>query len=161
MEHSPTSEPNLALDRQEAVKQHNDLLKDYENLPEDDKKYVEREGKMSMTLEAESKFNEMSTLRRQVENIDAYRKMAVPGEGKEYEAGDISNIEKLQAEKTRTDEAVEKVKKDIQNATEDLNKLRAKLGMAPSDDIPALSQKKKKPWGTYGATVCFVSKAEF
>jgi len=129
----PNQEKNLALERQEAVKLHNEILKKQESLPDTEKQ------------EATDKVAEMSTLREKVGNIDKYKDLAKPfNDQYYYRVGDISSVGKLNKEKERIDTEVEKVKSVIEETANKLNELREKLGMEPTTDIPSLDIKKER-----------------
>ncbi len=129
----PNQEKNLALERQEAVKLHNEILKEQESLPDTEKQ------------EATDKVAEMSTLREKVGNIDKYKDLAKPfNDQYYYRVGDISSVEKLNKEKEKIDTEVEKVKSVIEETANKLNELRQKLGMEPTTDIPSLDIKKER-----------------
>ena len=138
-----TQEKNLALERAEAVKSHNDILKDYNDMPENDKEWNYDKNEIN-NPEASNKKRAMSSLRESVGNIDKYRNIAKPEKNEEYQVGDISNIEKLAEEKKKVDIEIENTKKSIEDSVRELNELRAKLGMPDTDDIPSLTQKKEK-----------------
>ncbi len=129
----PNSSRNLALERQEAVKLHNEILKEQENLPDTEKQ------------ESTDKVAEMSTLREKVQNIDTYKDLAKRfNDQYYYRVGDISSVENLKKEKEKIDIEVEKVKLGIEDTTRKLNELRQKLGMEPTTDIPSLDIKKER-----------------
>ena len=139
----PNQERNLSLERQESVKKHNDLLKEYENMSDEDKNW-NQETNTTNDPEAGKKNTEMFDLRKKVGNIDEYKKFAISKENLASPIiGDISDTEKIKTEKVKINNEIEKVKKDIDNTTNKLNELRSKLGMPPSEDIPSLHDKKE------------------
>ncbi|MBP9821595.1 MAG: hypothetical protein KBC98_01785 [Candidatus Pacebacteria bacterium] len=136
-------ERNLALERQEAVKLHNALLKERENFSEKDKQWNNEERDFNNPRYGENESN-MNKLRRDVNTIDNYKKIAIPEKEIPFpKVGDISNVEKIKEEKQKIDIQIEKTKKDIVSTTNTLNDLRKTLGMPPSEDIPSLIQKKE------------------
>ena len=140
----PNQERNLALERQEAVKLHNDILKDQDNFSEFDKEWNIEKG-INNNPQYNENLQKMNGLRRSVENIDKYRKLATSNEDlSPIETVNITDIEKLKQEKEKIDAEVEKKKKDIEKATYELNDLRKKLNLPETDDIPSLSDKKQK-----------------
>ena len=129
----PNQERNLALERQEAVKLHNDILKDKENFEAVGKESTDRD-------------SQMQSLREKVQNIDKYRNLAKEFDGNRYyyNVGDISSVEKLTIQKEKIDKEVERVKSMIEETSNELNELRKKLGMEPTEDIPSLIIKKER-----------------
>lgn len=139
----PNQERNLSLERQESVRKHNDLLKEYENMSDEDKNW-NQETNTTNNPEAGKKNTEMFDLRKNVGNIDEYKKIATLKENPTLpKIGDISDPEKIKTEKEKIDSEIEKTKSDIESTTNKLNELRLKLGMPPSEDIPSLIDKKE------------------
>ncbi|MBP9763592.1 MAG: hypothetical protein KBD10_02515 [Candidatus Pacebacteria bacterium] len=137
-------ERNLALERQEAVKKHNDLLKEYESMPDEDKNWNQNTSTTN-NPETGKKNSEMLELRKNVGNIDKYRELATSKENlTSPEIGDISDVEKMKQEKEKVDKEVEKITRDIERTKSELNELRKKLNLPETDDIPSLSDKKQK-----------------
>ncbi len=133
MENIPNSEKNLSLERQEAVKLHNEILAGYNDLQDKTNK------------EATEKVSEMEKIRENVRVIDQYKSSAKSfSDQYYYRVGDISNVEKLNKEKEKVDKEVEKIKSWIRDDTVKLNELRKKLGMEDSNDIPSLDIKKER-----------------
>lgn len=140
----PNQERNLALERQEAVKKHNDILKEYESMSNEDKNWNQDTSKTN-NPEAGKKNSEMLELRKNVGNIDKYRELATSKETlTSPEIGDISDVEKMKQEKEKVDKEVEKIIRDIERTKFELNELRKKLNLPETDDIPSLSDKKQK-----------------
>lgn len=126
----PHQDKNLSLERQEAVKLHNEILGGQENLSETEKII---------------KTNEISVLREKVGNIDKYKGLAKPfNDPYYYKVGDVSSVEKLNNEKLKINTEIEKVKSGIEDTVNQLNELRKKLGMESSSDIPSLDIKKER-----------------
>lgn len=136
-------EKNLALERQEAVKLHNEILKEQDNFSEEDRQWNVNEGINNNPKYTENA-SKMIELRKEVESIDKYRELAKSKENLNLpEIDDISDVEKIKTEKEKIDSEIEKTKNDIESTTNKLNELRAKLDMPPSEDIPSLLDKKE------------------
>lgn len=135
---------NLALERQEAVKLHNEILKEQEGFSDEDKKWNVDKGTNNNPKYTENA-SKMIGLRKNVETIDKYRNLAISKENlTSLEIGDISDIEKINQEKEKVNKEVEKITREIEYTKSELNELRKKLNLPESDDIPSLSDKKHK-----------------
>lgn len=138
------SEPNLALERQDAVDLHNEIAEKYNALPDEDKQFP-KERDYKMTPEAEEYSKKMFEARRRVANIDEYRKEAIPdGSQEDFHTGEMTTLEQAQQEKEKVDQEIQKLEKDIKGTKQDFNRLRRELGLAPSEDIPNLIVKNEK-----------------
>ncbi len=141
-------EKNLALERQEAVKRQNELQKEYDVIPEEDKEYKDRGDVDKYGYRFADNFSanlqESGKVDDKIETIDEYRKLATSKENLNLpEISSISDTEKIKIEKEKIESEIKKTKKDIEVTTNKLNELRSKLGMPPSEDIPSLVDKKE------------------
>lgn len=135
-------EKNLALERQEAVKLHNDLFAENSNLTDEEKEWDVKKN-TSVNPRYSENSQKMMELRKNVESIDKYREIAKSSEGTvNYEVGDTSSLENINNEKQKIDTEVNKIKNNIEKTSQELNSLREKLGMPPTDEIPSLMDKK-------------------
>ena len=141
-------EKNLALERQEAVKRQNELQKEYDVIPEEDKEYKDRGDADKYGYRFADNFSanlqEGKKVDDKIETIDEYRELATSKENLNLpEINNNFDIERIKIEKEKIDHVIEETKKDIESITNKLNELRSKLGMPPSDDIPSLIDKKE------------------
>lgn len=137
-------ERNLALERQEAVTLHNEILKEQEGFSEEDKKWNIDKGTNNNPKYTENA-SKMQELRKNVESIDKYRELAKSKENfNSIEIGDVSDIENLQQEKEKISNEYENTVRDIEQTKSELNDLRKKLDLPETDDIPSISDKKLK-----------------
>lgn len=134
-------EKNISFERPDMVKEYNDLYKQWEGLNDFDKNSVLQGRGDQKNIDMYNRKNELYDT---VTNIDKYKELAKPQETQEHIVGDISNSEKLQAEKQKVDMEIQSIKGSIDGTTRKLNYLRQKLGMQETDMIPSLMVKKEK-----------------
>ena len=144
----PNQEKNLALERQEAVQRYSELEKEYNSIPNEDKEYKDRGDADKYGYRFANNFStnlkEIKEVSDKIESIDKYREVAKSNENSEYQVGDVSDIEKMKEEKEKADDEIKKIKHSIEKTKSDLNELRAKLDIPPTDEIPSLMDKKTK-----------------
>lgn len=137
----PNQEKNIALERPSMVKEHNELVKEWEALDSFDQNLVLQERGSPRNIEIYNRKNELYS---NVTNIDKYREIAKSKESiNTFEIGDISDNEKMIKEKEKIDSEIKKMVEDIESTAIKINSLRHKLGMPPSKDIPSLIDKKE------------------
>ncbi|MFA6515002.1 MAG: hypothetical protein WCT42_01920 [Candidatus Paceibacterota bacterium] len=144
----PNQERNLSLERQEAIKRQDELQKEYDTIPDQDKEYKDRGDTDKYGYRFADNFSanllESKKVDDKIETIDEYKKFATSKENlTSPKIGDISDFEKMKTEKEKIDGEIEKTKNDIVSTTNKLNELRLKLGMPSSEDIPSLLDKKE------------------
>jgi hypothetical protein len=139
---NPEQERNLALERAEAVIKHDEILKVYNDMTEDDKEW-NNDKQETNNPEAAKYQKEMAILGKNVYRIDEYRKLATPKETENnFNIDDISNLQKLEDEKQRIDKEIIKLNYNIKSLTVELSALRKELNLPQSDDIPSLVSDK-------------------
>lgn len=135
-------EKNIGLGRPDMVKEYNELNDKWNELDGFDRDLALQERGSPENIEIYKRKNELYS---NVTDIDRYRKLAKPAEGEsKHIITDTSTLEKIKQEKEKVTKEINNIQGEIEQDGRQLNYLRGKLGMSPSEDIPSLANKRKR-----------------